>query len=70
MRSESVVRAIVGLIGDVADIYKHGEVAIYFKEDWITNLLRNARQEQTFSGGVKETAKWAREQQKAQIAML
>ncbi|KAK7203685.1 hypothetical protein BZA70DRAFT_72397 [Myxozyma melibiosi] len=70
LRSESVVRSMVGLIGDVADIYKQGQVAIYFKEEWITDLLRRARQDRSFSAGLKETAKWAREQQKAQLALL
>ncbi|KAK9453857.1 armadillo-type protein [Dipodascopsis uninucleata] len=69
IRTESVVRSIIGIIGDIADIYKNGEVKQYYKDDWITDLIRKARQDRTFSAGLKETAKWAREQQKMQLAL-
>ncbi|KAK9448198.1 armadillo-type protein [Limtongia smithiae] len=69
VRSESAVRAIVGLIGDIAGIYKQGEVKSYYQEEWIADLLRKTRSDRSFSASVKETAKWAREQQKLQLAL-
>ncbi|KAK9322183.1 armadillo-type protein [Lipomyces orientalis] len=69
IRSESVVRSIVGLIGDIADIYKQGEVKNFYRDEWLTDLIRKARADRSFSASLKETAKWAREQQKMQLAL-
>ncbi|KAK9461838.1 armadillo-type protein [Lipomyces oligophaga] len=69
LRTQSMLRSMVGLIGDIADIYPRGDVKIYYREDWITDLLKKARSEE-FSPDLRETARWAREQQKAQLALL
>ncbi|KAK9480637.1 armadillo-type protein [Lipomyces japonicus] len=69
MRTESIVRTTVGIIGDVSDIYRNGEVKIFFGEEWISDLIRKARSDSNFSANLKETAKWAREQQKYQLGL-
>ncbi|KAK9464375.1 armadillo-type protein [Lipomyces arxii] len=69
LRSESAVRSIVGLIGDIANIYKDGRVKNFYREEWITDLIRKARSDRSFSAALKETAKWAREQQKHQVTL-
>lgn len=68
-KSEGVVRSIVGLIGDVASMYTQGAVAQFYREDWITDIISRARKNKEFSSSTKETARWAREQQKLQQSL-
>uniref|UniRef100_A0A060T6W5 Importin-95 n=1 Tax=Blastobotrys adeninivorans TaxID=409370 RepID=A0A060T6W5_BLAAD len=68
MRSESVIRSVVGLIGDIASMYPKGEVKQYYHEQWITDIIRRAR-DRIFSATTKETARWAREQQRQQLLL-
>lgn len=66
MKSESVVRSVVGLLGDIASMYPRGEVSSLYRDDWLTDIIRGAR-DRTFSATTKDTARWAREQQKKQL---
>ncbi|CAN6674382.1 importin subunit beta-1 [Trichomonascus vanleenenianus] len=65
MKRESIIRSVVGLIGDIAQMYSSGTFATYYRESWVTDLIRRAR-DRTFSSATKDTARWAREQQKLQ----
>ncbi|ANB12552.1 Kap95p [Sugiyamaella lignohabitans] len=69
IKSESVLRSLAGLLGDVASIYPDGQVAPLYRHDWVTEIIRKAR-DRNFSSATKETAKWAREQQKRQIVKV
>lgn len=66
IKSEPVVRSVVGLIGDIAVMYPKGDVRDLLVADWVTDTIRKARSN-TFTSATKDTAKWAREQQKKQI---
>ncbi|KAA8912681.1 hypothetical protein TRICI_003399 [Trichomonascus ciferrii] len=66
MKSESIIRSVVGLLGDIASMYPQGQVAPLYREDWVSDIIRRAR-DRSFSTGTKDTAKWAREQQKKQL---
>lgn len=68
IRSDSTVRSIVGLLGDIASMYAPGQLRELYQEDWITELIRSARTESAYSEATNETARWAREQQKLQLA--
>ncbi|KAK1826684.1 hypothetical protein QBC39DRAFT_14160 [Podospora conica] len=66
-RSESLMRASMGVIGDLADAYPNGELVEAFRQDWVTALIKETRQNREFSPRTIETARWAREQVKRQI---
>ncbi|KAK3941927.1 hypothetical protein QBC46DRAFT_86606 [Diplogelasinospora grovesii] len=66
-RSEALMRAAMGVIGDLADAYPNGEIAEAFRQDWITTLIKETRTNRDFQPRTIETARWAREQVKRQI---
>jgi importin subunit beta-1 len=66
VKSESVIRSVVGLIGDIATMYPQGQAAMFYRQDWVTEIIRKAR-DRSLSSSTKETAKWTREQQKKQL---
>ncbi|KAK0733685.1 armadillo-type protein [Lasiosphaeria miniovina] len=66
-RSEALMRACMGVIGDLADAYPGGELAEAFRQDWVTILIKEVRTNRDFQPRTIETARWAREQVKRQI---
>lgn len=66
-RSEALMRAAMGVIGDLADAYPNGELVAAFREEWLTALIKETRTNRDFSARTIETARWAREQVKRQI---
>ncbi|KAJ6160500.1 hypothetical protein N7470_003896 [Penicillium chermesinum] len=68
-RSEGLMRSAMGVIGDLADAYPNGELAAYFRNDWVTSLVRETRTSRQYSPRTIETARWTREQVKRQINM-
>ena len=67
LRTDSTVRSIVGLLGDIASMYGPGQLRELYSEQWITEFIRKARTDQSYSSVTRDTARWAREQQKRQI---
>lgn len=67
--NDTVYRAAVGLLGDIAQIFQ-GTPLEYYKQDWITQFLKKAKNNPRYSQNTRDTAKWAREQQKAMLAIL
>ncbi|KZF19732.1 importin beta-1 subunit [Xylona heveae TC161] len=65
-RSESLFRASMGVIGDLADAFPNGEYAHYFRSDWVTSMIKETRSNREFSSRTTDTARWAREQVKRQ----
>ncbi|EON98993.1 putative importin subunit beta-1 protein [Phaeoacremonium minimum UCRPA7] len=66
-RSEALMRAAMGVIGDLADAYPNGELVEAFRQDWLTILIKETRTNRDFTSRTIETARWAREQVKRQI---
>ncbi|KAK5654397.1 hypothetical protein OQA88_7307 [Cercophora sp. LCS_1] len=66
-RSEALMRAAMGVIGDLADAYPHGELVEAFRQDWLTALIKETRTNREFQARTIETARWAREQVKRQL---
>ncbi|KAK4452922.1 hypothetical protein QBC34DRAFT_20663 [Podospora aff. communis PSN243] len=66
-RSEALMRASMGVIGDLADAYPNGELVEAFRQDWVTALIKETRINREFQPRTIETARWAREQVKRQI---
>lgn len=59
-RSESLTRALVGLLGDLADTYG-GQIKVYLSQEWVPQLLREARTSRHYGSSTKETARWTKE---------
>ncbi|KAL8718727.1 MAG: hypothetical protein Q9225_004168 [Loekoesia sp. 1 TL-2023] len=65
-RSEALLRAAMGVVGDLADAFPNGDYGEAFRSEWMTQLVREVRTSQEYSARTKETARWAREQIKRQ----
>lgn len=66
-RSEALMRAAMGVIGDLADAYPNGELVEAFRQDWVTVMIKETRSNREYLPRTIETARWAREQVKRQI---
>ncbi|KAH6667516.1 armadillo-type protein [Halenospora varia] len=66
-RSDALMRSSMGVIGDLADAFPNGEFASYYRADWITQMIKETRQNREFQARTIDTARWAREQVKRQI---
>jgi len=65
-KTEGLMRAAMGVLGDLADAFPSGEIAQYFRADWITSMIREVRSNREYSSRTVETARWARELVKRQ----
>lgn len=63
------MRASMGVIGDLAESFPNGEFANFFRNDWVTSLVRETRSSREFGSRTIDTARWAREQVKRQISL-
>jgi importin subunit beta-1 len=66
-RSEALMRASMGVIGDLADAYPNGELVEAFRQDWVAAMIKETRTNRDFQARTIETARWAREQVKRQV---
>lgn len=66
-RSEALMRATMGVIGDLADAYPNGELIEPFRQDWVTAMIKETRSNREYMPRTIETARWAREQVKRQV---
>jgi importin subunit beta-1 len=66
-RSEALMRASMGVIGDLADAYPEGELVEAFRQDWVTAMIKETRSNREYLPRTIETARWAREQVKRQV---
>jgi importin subunit beta-1 len=60
---------LISFKSDLADAFPNGELANYFRNDWVTALVRETRTTRQYSERTIETARWTREQVKRQINM-
>ncbi|CAK7906187.1 importin subunit beta-1 [[Candida] anglica] len=67
--TDSVCRAVVGLLGDIAAIYPN-QLSTIYSEPWMLTFIKKTRANPMFQPATKETARWAREQQKRQLGQL
>ncbi|KZZ96077.1 Armadillo-type fold protein [Moelleriella libera RCEF 2490] len=67
IRSEGLMRASMGVIGDLADAYPNGELVEAFRQDWVTVMIKETKTNREFQSRTIETARWAREQVKRQL---
>jgi len=55
------------LHSDLADAFPNGDIAQYFRADWVTTMVREVRSSRDYSTRTVETARWARELVKRQL---
>ncbi|KAI5851154.1 armadillo-type protein [Morchella snyderi] len=67
-KTEGLMRSGMGVLGDLADAFPDGEIAQFFRADWIGAMIKEVRQSRDFSSRTLETARWTREQVKRQQA--
>ncbi|BDD57404.1 karyopherin beta [Monascus purpureus] len=68
-RSEALMRASMGVLGDLADTFPNGEFAAYFRNEWVGELVKETRLNREYSQRTIDTARWTREQVKRQISL-
>jgi importin subunit beta-1 len=66
-RSEPLMRACMGVVGDLADAYPNGELVEAFRQDWLTAMIKETKTNREYMPRTIETARWAREQVKRQL---
>ncbi|KKA27570.1 hypothetical protein TD95_001451 [Thielaviopsis punctulata] len=67
-RSEQLLRSAMGVIGDLADTFPNGELKEGFRQEWLMALIKETKSNREYSARTLETARWARELVKRQIA--
>ncbi|KAJ2785647.1 karyopherin Kap95 [Coemansia interrupta] len=60
MRSYEVNKAMIGLIGDLADAFASGEIRDFLRAEWIHNLIKEGRASPRGTP-LREVSRWARE---------
>ncbi|ATY66587.1 importin beta-1 subunit [Cordyceps militaris] len=68
-KSEGLLRSCMGVIGDLADAYPNGELVEAFRQPSLTTMIKETKTNRDFSPRTIETARWAREQVKRQLAI-
>ncbi|SCU83307.1 LADA_0C10682g1_1 [Lachancea dasiensis] len=66
---DSTARAAVGIIGDVAAMFPDGRIKQFYSQEWVAEFIKKTRSNPLFSQSTKDTARWAREQQKLQLGL-
>lgn len=67
-RTESLLRASMGVIGDLAEAYPNGELIEGFSQPWLSAMIKETKSNREYQGRTIETARWAREQVKRQLS--
>ncbi|KAF1811821.1 ARM repeat-containing protein [Eremomyces bilateralis CBS 781.70] len=67
LRGEGLMRSSMGVVGDLAEAFPHGEFAEYFRQDWLQDMVKAVRKDRQYHGNTTTTARWARDQIQRQI---
>ncbi|KAF2396283.1 ARM repeat-containing protein [Trichodelitschia bisporula] len=68
-RTEALLRSSMGVIGDISEAFPNGEFTEFFRQDWLSQMVKEARANRDYSDRTNQTARWAREQIKRQTGM-
>ncbi|ETN46304.1 uncharacterized protein HMPREF1541_00488 [Cyphellophora europaea CBS 101466] len=66
--NEGLLRACMGLIGDLGETFPDGQLASYFGSEPVLRLIKETRSTREFSDRTRQTAKWARQVVKVQTS--
>ncbi|KAK5283910.1 karyopherin Kap95 [Exophiala xenobiotica] len=65
-RNEGLLRACMGIIADLSEVFPDGSLSNYYRQEWVTKLIKETRASRDFSQRTTNAARWAREQVKRQ----
>lgn len=65
---DEVCRLAVGMLGDLAAMFPDGRIREAYRAPWVAEFIRKTRTNANFSQATKDTARWARDQQRRQLA--
>ena len=68
-RSESLLRATIGLLGDMASAFPAGPVLVKLQQPWVLDYIKLGRSRGN-SSETRKTANWAREVLKASAGSM
>ena len=54
-------------VSDLAEAFPNGEFSAFYRAEWLTQMIKETRQNRDFQARTIDTARWAREQVKRQI---
>lgn len=66
---DSTSRSAVGIIGDISAMFPDGSIKQFYTQPWLTDFIKRTKTNHSFSQSTKDTARWAREQQKHQLQL-
>lgn len=66
---ESIASSIVGILGDIGAMFEPARFNQAYQQPWVTDIIKRTRANDSFSETTRNTARWAREQQKRQIGL-
>lgn len=66
---DSTARAAVGIVGDIAAMFPEGNIKQLYAQPWVAEFIKRTRSNPSFTQSTKDTARWAREQQKYQLSL-
>ncbi|KAI9732832.1 MAG: karyopherin beta [Cirrosporium novae-zelandiae] len=69
-RSEALMRSAMGVIGDLADAFPNGELVHYYRNEWLVKMIKETRSNRDYGSRTTDTARWAREAVKRQLATV
>ena len=65
--TDSVARSATGLLGDIGAMFPSGEFKQAYMQPWVTEFIKKTRSNLIFLQSTKDTARWARDQQKDKL---
>lgn len=66
---DSIAASVCGLIGDIGAMYPEGQFKQAYEQPWVTEFVKRTRANTSFSNSTRESARWARDQQKRQLQL-
>ncbi|KAG0004545.1 karyopherin beta [Entomortierella chlamydospora] len=60
-RTDTLLRNMIGLIGDLAESFPNGAIKMFLQAEWIGQCLKEGRSSRQNSVTTKEVARWAKE---------
>ncbi|CAG8486946.1 7548_t:CDS:10 [Ambispora gerdemannii] len=59
-RGDTLIRGIIGLLGDLAEAFNDGQIKAAFHQDWVSAALKEGRTNRSMPG-IREVTRWAKE---------
>ncbi|CAG8711793.1 9490_t:CDS:10, partial [Ambispora leptoticha] len=59
-RGDTLIRGIIGLLGDLAEAFHDGQIKTAFHQDWVAAALKEGRTNRSMPG-IREVTRWAKE---------